>query len=324
MKNLKYFISVIFLVLSASSYSQLKVNSSGRVGIGGENPDATYRLRLSSAIFVSGDIYPNLIISQDPTNSPYGRVIYPSSNNSCKLGLSNLAFNAIWTYSLTNLSDGRQKENVKDITGALETVMKLKGIKYDLKKEYSYMPEELNGAKEFSETDALRKNKVGFIAQDVYSVLPEVVKYDKTTDVYGINYAEIVPVLVEAIKEQQTQIEELKTELADCCQNNLKSGSITSSINGQSQTGSEAKLYQNNPNPFSVQTTIRFDIPETVQNAQLHICNMTGTLLKTITINQRGTGNVTINANEFVAGMYLYSLVCDGKIVDTKQMMLTE
>ncbi len=51
---------------------------------------------------------------------------------------------------------------------------------------------------------------------------------------------------------------------------------------------------------------------------------MTGTLLKTITINQRGVGNITINANELVAGMYLYSLVCDGKTVDTKQMLLTE
>jgi hypothetical protein len=37
-----------------------------------------------------------------------------------------------------------------------------------------------------------------------------------------------------------------------------------------------------------------------------------------------GNGNETLNANEFVAGMYLYSLVCDGKIVDTKQMLLTE
>jgi len=51
---------------------------------------------------------------------------------------------------------------------------------------------------------------------------------------------------------------------------------------------------------------------------------MTEILLKTISINQRGAGQVTINANEFAAGMYLYSLVCDGKIVDTKQMMLTE
>jgi len=51
---------------------------------------------------------------------------------------------------------------------------------------------------------------------------------------------------------------------------------------------------------------------------------MTGTLLKTITINQRGTGQEIISANEFNAGMYLYSLVTDGKIVDTKQMLLTE
>ena len=51
---------------------------------------------------------------------------------------------------------------------------------------------------------------------------------------------------------------------------------------------------------------------------------MTEILLKTISINQRGAGQVTINANEFAAGMYLYSLVCDGKIVDTKQMLLTE
>ena len=51
---------------------------------------------------------------------------------------------------------------------------------------------------------------------------------------------------------------------------------------------------------------------------------MTGTLLRTITINQGGEGSEIISANEFTAGMYLYSLVCDGRIIDTKQMMLTE
>ena len=50
---------------------------------------------------------------------------------------------------------------------------------------------------------------------------------------------------------------------------------------------------------------------------------MNGTLLKSVPVTQIGEGNVTINANEFTAGMYLYSLVCDGKIIDTKQMMLT-
>jgi hypothetical protein len=71
--------------------------------------------------------------------------------------------------------------------------------------------------------------------------------------------------------------------------------------------------------------SIKFKIIKTKSiNICLFICNMTGTLLKTITVNQKGAGNVTINGNEFVAGMYLYSLVCDGKIVDTKQMLLTQ
>jgi len=78
------------------------------------------------------------------------------------------------------------------------------------------------------------------------------------------------------------------------------------------------------PTLFSTETNIRFELPETVASAQLYICNMTGALLKTIPLNQRGPGNVNINGNELNAGMYLYSLVTDGKIVDTKQMLLTE
>ena len=71
--------------------------------------------------------------------------------------------------------------------------------------------------------------------------------------------------------------------------------------------------------------SIKFKIMKTKSiDICLVICNMTGILLKTITASQRGAGNELINANEFAARMYLYSLVCDGKIVDTKQMMLTE
>jgi hypothetical protein len=72
-------------------------------------------------------------------------------------------------------------------------------------------------------------------------------------------------------------------------------------------------------------SSIKFKIMKTKSiDICLFICNMTGILLKTITSSQRGAGNELINANEFAARMYLYSLVCDGKIVDTKQMMLTE
>lgn len=92
MKNLKYFIGVIFLFISVLSYSQLKVNSGGKVGIG-IDPDATYNLRLNTAIFITGYTYPNIIIGNDPVN--YGRAIYPSSNNMCRIGTPNNQFAAI-------------------------------------------------------------------------------------------------------------------------------------------------------------------------------------------------------------------------------------
>jgi hypothetical protein len=137
----------------------------------------------------------------------------------------------------------------------------------------------------------------------------------------------MIPILLEAIKVQQKQIAEMQGQINaiedNCCQNNTKSASIDETDN-TGLYGNLPRLLQNTPNPFSVQTRISFEVPETIQNAQLHICNMTGTLLKTIQVNQRGAGSVIISGNEFIAGMYLYSLVCDGKIVDTKQMLLIQ
>ena len=312
-----------FVFVSFSSFAQLKVNSSGKVGIG-IDPDANYNLKLGSAIFVSGSGYPDIIVSYMPDG--YGRAIYPSSNYQCKVGTPNNQFAAIYAQyhyagSTYHFSDTRIKENLRVIEKPLEKLLQLKGVKYDFIKQNN---DTISNEEERQKLERMQKDKLGFLAQDLEKILPEAVLYDKDQDRYYIEYNTLIPVIVEAMKEQQAQIEELKSELAGCCQDNLKSGSITSTDDGQSTNVPEPKLYQNNPNPFSVQTTIRFEIPETVQSAQLHICNMTGTLLKTITINQRGADNVTISANEFVAGMYLYSLVCDGKIVDTKQMLLTQ
>ncbi len=202
----------------------------------------------------------------------------------------------------------------------MEKLLKMNGFKYDFKKGVT---DTLKDESEKQKLSKLENNRLGFVAQDLEKIFPEAVFYDEEIDRYYIEYNAIIPVIVEAMKEQQAQIEQLKSELAGCCGESLKSGSMNSTVD-INLNENQAKLYQNTPNPFSTQTTIRYEIPETVQSAQLHICNMTGTLLKTITVNQRGAGNVIISAKEFNAGMYLYSLVCDGKIVDTKQMLLTE
>ncbi len=322
MKKKLVFATMCFVLVSFSSFAQLKVNSSGKVGIG-MDPDATYNLKLSSAIFVSGSGYPDIIISYMPGG--YGRAIYPSSNNQCKVGTSSNQFaevHAQYHYSngTYHFSDKRLKENFRDIEKPLEKLLQINGVKYDFIQQTT---DTISNEAEKQKLEKMQKDKLGFLAQDLEKILPEAVLYDEDEDSYYIEYNTLVPLIVEALKEQQAQIEELKNDLAGCCETSLKSGTITG-FGDLESSGNQTKLYQNAPNPFSTQTSIRFEIPETIQSAQLHICNMTGTLLKTITLKQRGNGNETINANEFVAGMYLYSLVCDGKIVDTKQMLLTE
>ena len=92
-------------------------------------------------------------------------------------------------------SDARKKTNIVTIDKALETVTKMRGVFYDK------IGEESNG------------RQLGVIAQEVNKVLPEAVNYASDIDEYGVKYGNIVGVLIEAIKEQQLQIEELKNKL---------------------------------------------------------------------------------------------------------------
>ena len=76
-------------------------------------------------------------------------------------------------------------------------------------------------------------------------------------------------------------------------------------------------LYQNSPNPFSEQTEIRHSISNNTISAYIYIFDMQGKL------NYFGNGFININRYQFEPGMYLYSLIIDGKEVDTKRMILT-
>jgi len=93
----------------------------------------------------------------------------------------------------TATSDISMKKDIVQINAALEKVMEMRGVYFSWKEDNS------------------GKRRVGFIAQDMEKVLPEVVFTNKVDGLKGINYAEISAVLAEAIEEQQKQIEELRT-----------------------------------------------------------------------------------------------------------------
>jgi len=100
-------------------------------------------------------------------------------------------------------SDARLKDNVRPIEGALEKITKIGGYYYTPSK----LAVDLNATSDMSE-------RVGVMAQEIEEVLPHVVKPAPfNSDYKTVQYEKLVPLLIEAIKEQQTQIEELKSKL---------------------------------------------------------------------------------------------------------------
>ena len=91
-------------------------------------------------------------------------------------------------------SDATLKKNVKQLDGAIEKVMSMRGVSYEMKK------------------DDRGRAEVGFIAQEMKQVVPEVVYGDEDGN-HGIDYGKLTSILVEAVKAQQTQIDELKALL---------------------------------------------------------------------------------------------------------------
>ena len=97
-------------------------------------------------------------------------------------------------------SDIRFKHNVETLSGSLDKVMRLRGVSYDWKTE------------EFPEKDFSNRQQIGFVAQELETLVPELINTD--ADGYmAVDYAKLTPVLVEAIKEQQQIISAQQKEI---------------------------------------------------------------------------------------------------------------
>ncbi|MCW3118862.1 MAG: hypothetical protein JWM28_2944 [Chitinophagaceae bacterium] len=115
-------------------------------------------------------------------------VIAPSADNTYTLGKSGSRWSYVWSANGTiQTSDLRLKKNIHDLPYGLNEVMQLKPVGYNWK-------------------DNTGGDKIGLIAQEVRKIIPEVVVGDESKENLGMNYAELVPVLINAIKEQQQQL----------------------------------------------------------------------------------------------------------------------
>jgi hypothetical protein len=272
--------------------------------------------------------------------------------------------NTLTAVTLTE-SDRRLKENIetfKNKETALEKLMKLNPVSYNYKNnrpEFGPISKSDTGAApQVIDSSLVNRKHFGFIAQELESVYPDLV-YNNAEGVKSINYTELIPVLVRAIKEQQNrfnktekektnQIKALKTKVAElereferiktqCCfwddDNDQKTASETDNENNEkttSEKGNESmlneqqpRLYQNSPNPFNETTRIEYYLPETITKARLYIYNMQGRQVKNFDVRKTGRGSITLEGSSMQPGMYMYSLIADGMEVDTKKMILT-
>jgi hypothetical protein len=111
--------------------------------------------------------------------------------------------------SIAGSSDIRFKTNIQTISNPLQKVMQLRGVTFDWKN------------KDFPSRTFSENRSMGFIAQEVEKILPEVVQTEKTSDGYkAIQYDKVVAILVEAIKEQQKQIDSLTIQVNKLKQKN--------------------------------------------------------------------------------------------------------
>ena len=221
-------------------------------------------------------------------------------------------------------SDIRFKQNVTELGSSdrgdrnvLNAITSLNPISYNFKQVYAELPpsDTLQAPQGMFDENSLvfQKKHFGLIAQDLQKIYPDLV-YENDNGYLSVNYTEIIPLLIQSIKELKEEVDLLSTALV---------GTRSATSNDIMAETPRAVLYQNTPNPFTAQTEIRFELPANSKNAFIYLFNMQGSLVKQIAISSMQQ-SVIINGSELTAGMYLYSLIVDGKEIDTKRMILTK
>ena len=244
----------------------------------------------------------------------------PVTDNTWSLGNASNRWQDVWAVDGTiNTSDATMKTNIRDMSYGLDAIMKLHPVSYQWKSDQSY-------------------TKLGVIAQEIQKVLPEVVRdwdyvIDETTGVktkvasqkLGVMYDDIIPVLIKGMQEQQELIAGLQSTVNNLQSEvqALKSGSSSGMKNSTAEL-SGARLEQNFPNPFDQSTTIHYFLPENAVNAFIQLVSLKGEIIQSVPLAGAGNGQVIVRATELQAGNYQYSLIIDGRIIDTKQLNIAK
>jgi len=272
------------------------------------------------------------------------------------------------------VSDAKFKNNVQNITNATDIIEQLQPRTFNFNTTgYPYM-------------NFNTGNQYGFVAQEMISVLPDLVKnsifraeYDSfgnmihdTIQYKSLNYEGLIPIVIQAVKELKTKNDSITDKLNDrvdslrqvvianntvllqkndslwnvlntfntrltaiedrleeCCKGHNGNGNHSLLTNPNTENTTEVELEnvqaivldQNVPNPFAESTVITYFIPDNINYAQIIFTDNYGRIMKTVDIKTSGDGMIKVYAANLSSGTYTYSLMVDGKVVESKKMM---
>ena len=160
-----------------------------------------------------------------------------------------------------------------------------------------------------------------YYALDVNAVkqsFPALIIEDAQGNEY-VNYTQLVPILVQAIRELKTELDDLKEAVA-------ASGTrkVNAATNIATNTLDEGRgsISQNTPNPFTGQSTVRVSVPDDASDAYVDILTLNGASVKRIPVSN-GLSEVSLSSFDFAPGTYLYTLVVNGKVSETRRMVVS-
>ena len=252
---------------------------------------------------------------------------------------SNFVFNTNLRVNGVDItSDARLKENVQSLQNPLDLLSHVSGVTYNYKLseinkyrepdkskfteeqsiqenasdmqtsmdaasiEKANRDKQLQNVIDRKEAEEASRKRIGFLAQDVEKVLPELVKTDED-GVKSIDYIGFIPLLVESINEMRLTIQEQQNEI-EMLQSLLSvetKSTLRSTSTGNPDMVEGAKLYNR------AGASVSYTLPSTFSNAYLQVFDISGRVVKKITLTI-ANDIVDINPSEIGYGTFVYAL----------------
>jgi len=190
-----------YLVLARSfGETALGMHNTDYTPIDTENPNNSDRLFVIGNGTSTTERNDALIILKNGT-SYFNGVLNPAIDNTHSLGSSSNRWTAVYaTNGTIQTSDARYKTNIETIDNPLEKITRINGVRYTWNSD------------EYPEMNFDDAVHLGVLAQEVEEVLPELV-YTDENGYKSVSYEKLAPVLIEAVKEQQGEIESQQGEI---------------------------------------------------------------------------------------------------------------